>query len=382
MATRPLVRLALFPVLLGLVAGCGSAPRAVDASDADPTVPAVDRPLVYVANQDDASVSVIDAGSLDVVATVDLASLGYGANAKPHHVAVEPDGSHWYVSLIGANRVLKLDRANRLVAELELEVPGMLALDPASDRLYVARSMSAVNPPPRIAVIDRNAMRAEEISVLFPRPHALVAHPALPLVYSASLAENSMAVIDPENEDVAVRPIPSPTGGTGGHDPGSHVPGGHDPDVHVVVQWAVSPDGRTMVGTGEMSGRLLVYDLSDPNAPEELRQLPVGARPWHPVFTAAGDEVWFANKGSNTVTVVDTGSWTVAATVEGRGLAEPHGAAVSPDGRYVFISNNNLEGGDPGGTGTLVVIDREARRIVRVIPVGANAAGVATNARR
>lgn len=321
---------------------------------------------VYVANQDAATVTVVDAATLDVVTTVDLQALGYGPNAKPHHVAVEPDGSHWYVSLIGTHRVLKLDRSNRVVATAEFEVPGMLALDANSDALYVGRSMSAVNPPERIGILDRADMSVDELSVFFARPHALATHPTRPLVYSASLAQNSMAVIRPAAEEVEVMGIAPPPGG-------SH--------VHTLVQWTVSPDGRTLVGTGEMSGRLLVYDLSDPLRPEPVTQVEVGARPWHPVFTPDGREVWLANKGSNTVTVVDAGTWGVTDVVAGEGLAEPHGAAVSADGRHVFISSNNLRGDYPGGAGTLVVIDRSTREIVRVIPVGANAAGVGTNAR-
>ncbi|NIR37547.1 MAG: YncE family protein, partial [Actinobacteria bacterium] len=43
--------------------------------------------------------------------------------------------------------MLKFNRANELVGRLDIERPGLLALDPASDRLYVARSMVAVSPP-------------------------------------------------------------------------------------------------------------------------------------------------------------------------------------------------------------------------------------------
>lgn len=227
--------------------------------------------------------------------------------------------------------------------------------------------MSAVNPPERIGLVARTNMSVEEISVFFPRPHAVTAHPTRPLVYSASLAQDRMAVVRPAEEDVEMLEIESAHGAA---------------HAHMLVQWAVSPDGRALVGTGEMSGRLLVYDLSDPLRPALVKQLEVGSRPWHPVFTPDGREVWFANKGANTVTVVDTDGWTVSAVVAGEGLAEPHGAAISADGRRVFISNNNLRGGHPGGTGTLVVIDRASREIIRVIPVGANATGVGTNARR
>ena len=103
--------------------------------------------LLYVASQEDVTVAIIDMGTNELVATVDLKEFGYSETAKAHHTAVEPDGSHWYVSLIAAGKVLKFDRNNRLVGEADFETPGMLSLDPESDLLYVGRSMAAVNPP-------------------------------------------------------------------------------------------------------------------------------------------------------------------------------------------------------------------------------------------
>ena len=71
----------------------------------------------------------------DVVArVVDLTEFGYLPSAKPHHVAVEPDGSYWYVSLIGANRVAKFSRDNELSGEFVFETPGMLAVDAHDDQ--------------------------------------------------------------------------------------------------------------------------------------------------------------------------------------------------------------------------------------------------------
>ena len=76
---------------------------------------------VYVASQDGAAISVIDVETHELIATVDLTALGFSANCKPHHVAVEPDGSHWYVSLIADWRVLKFDRDNNLVGQVEFD---------------------------------------------------------------------------------------------------------------------------------------------------------------------------------------------------------------------------------------------------------------------
>ena len=47
--------------------------------------------------------------------------------AKAHHTAVEPDGSFWYVSLIAAGKVLKFDRQNRLVGDVDFESAAAVA---------------------------------------------------------------------------------------------------------------------------------------------------------------------------------------------------------------------------------------------------------------
>lgn len=382
-----MTRRALLGLALATAAGCQSAPAASPASpgpdpepSADFTPMTVSRDLVYVTNQDDATVTAIDARTHEVVGTVDLRALGFPATAKPHHVVADPDGRHWYVSLIGANTVLKMDAAtNRVVGRASFEVPGMLAYDLETDRLFVGRSMSAVNPPQRIGVIDRDDMSVEEIAVLYPRPHALASNPRSVHAYSASLATNQMAIVDPAEEDVHVQAFME--GQAGGH--ADHAAMGHGDGemIHTLVDFSVSPDGRTMVGTGEMSGMLLVYDLADPARPRLVEEVEIGPRPWHPMFSPDGREVWIPMKGSNAVTVVGTSDWTVRATVRGAGLAEPHGTAFSADGRFVFISNNDLKNEYPGEGGTVVVIDAASREIVRVIPVGRNATGIGTRAR-
>src|SRR5690606_23906010 len=145
-------------------------------------------------------------------------------NAKPHHIAVEPDGSFWYVTLIGENRIVKLDRNNQVAGQATFEVPGMLALHPTQDLLFVGRSMTAVNPPKRIGVIKRSDMSIEEVDVLFPRPHAMVLDAKDNTVYTASLAVNQMAAIDVASEKVQIVEV-----------------GGKQ---HAIMQFALSPDGR------------------------------------------------------------------------------------------------------------------------------------------
>lgn len=316
-----------------------------------------DSPRLYVTNQAAAAVSVVDveAGTVEVV---DLRGLGFGPTANPHHVVVEPDGSHWYVSLIGENRVLKFDRANRLVAAIEFERPGLLALHPTEDWLFVGRSMAAVNPPQRIGRIDRSSMEIEEFEVFVPRPHALAVHPGGEWVFVGSLAENSVVVVDARSGDAEIERLQGEM-------------------VHVLVQYAVSPDGRTLVATAEHSDRLLVFDLTVLPELRLVTEVPVGDRPWHPAFSPDGRHVWFGNLGADEVTVVDARTWQVEDVVRGEGLAQPHGLAISPDGRRVYVSNRNEAGsfagtrehGYEGPPGTVVVIDAGSRAIVDVIEI-------------
>ncbi|MDZ7756535.1 beta-propeller fold lactonase family protein [Rhodohalobacter sp.] len=323
---------------------------------------------IYVCNQGSASVTVIDASTQTISETVDLQELGFSENAKPHHVVAEPDGSFWYVTLIGENSVLKFNRANELVGQAALEVPGLLALHPEDDLLFVGRSMSAVNPPQSFGVVNRSSMDVlDEIDLFFTRPHALTTSADGSWTFVGSLSENPILSYNLENDESNL----------------TNVAG----DTHVFVNFAVHPDGNTMVATGQISGQLLVFDISDPMNPKLTDMIETEAMPWHPVFSPDGKYVYFGNKQDHSVSVVNMETRTLEDVIRGEGLAQPHGAALSRDGKYLFISNNNLDGTySPEGSssenpvGTVTVINTETREIEKVIEVGHYPSGVGTNA--
>ena len=136
-----------------------------------------------------------------------------------------------------------------------------------------------------------------------------------------------------------------------------------------------------MVAGGQMTGDLLVWDLSA-DEPEVVGSVDVGGQPWHPVFTPDGSEVWIPNQAANTVTVVDTETWSIRDVIRHPALIEPHGSAVSPDGSTVWVSSRNVAGtyrpadGGEGNPGTVVAIDVETHEVVSVIEVGRYAAGM------
>ena len=130
----------------------------------------------------------------------------------------------------------------------------MIALDPARGELFVGRSMTAVNPPPRIGVIQRSDMKLDEVEVLFPRPHAMAANPQGTWAFSASLGENRIAAVNATTDEVTLTSLP-----------GSPMS---------MVQFAISPDGRTMVVGGELTGDFMIFDISAPPAVRLVKTIP------------------------------------------------------------------------------------------------------------
>jgi YVTN family beta-propeller protein len=88
-----------------------------------------------------------------------------------------------------------------------------------------------------------------------------------------------------------------------------------------------------------------------------LRAMPATAAPF----------AYVANSDSNTVSVIDTASNTVVATVPvGR---QPFGVAITPDGVHAYVANRI--------DSTVSVIDTASNTVVTTVPVGLDPDGVA-----
>jgi DNA-binding beta-propeller fold protein YncE len=319
-------------------------------------------PKLYVCNQGEATVSIIDMESMAVETKVDLKERGFSENAKPHHVLAEPDGSHWYVTLIGANTILKFNANNKIVDRLDnFEVPGLLSLAPKEDILYAGRSMSAVNPPKSLGMIDRSSMEVmKRVNTFFPRPHPLAVRPNGDYTFIASLATNQLMGINTETQETKLTRL----GGT----------------TQTPVQFAMTPDGSRLIAGGQKTGELLIFDATQAPELSVVDTLGVGKQPWHPVISRQSGMAYVPNKMSHSVSVVDVNNAAVEATIRGDGLAQPHGTALSADGTHLFVSNNNREGTyEPSGeNGTVTVINTDTKEIEKVIEVGKYPTGIGT----
>lgn len=330
---------------------------------------------LYVTNQSGASITVIDQTRLTVDTTIDLTKLGFTPNAKPHHVVVEKDGSAWYVTLIADGKVLKFDRNNKLVGQLSMETPGLLAIDPVHDSLYVGRSMTAVNPPKSLAVIKRSSFTmVEEQEIQIPRPHALVATRDGKWVHAASLAQNTIASLETATGQVTLSTLPGAT-------------------TRSLVQFTVSPDGKWLVVGGELSNTVMLFDLTKPPPLAPKSEFAVHGKPWDPVFSPDGKHAYFSLFADSSVAEVDLSAGKITRTFAGH-YAQPYDMIMRADGKYLFVVNQNLgvapkpgasaHDNMPGMTGSsmsaangwLNVINVATGKVEKSIPLGAGPTGM------
>ena len=325
------------------------------ACDAHEHTPDADHALhadrvLFVMNQGEATVSLLDPGTGAVLGAVDLQAAGFSANAAPHMAVVEPDGSAWYLSLIGENAVVKFDHAHRVVGRVTTAAPGMLALSEDGRTLYASRSLSAVNPPASVAVIDRKTMTlAEERPAGYPHPHGLTAAPGR--AFTASLRANVLVTLR-EDGTTAFTNVDGPPQG--------------------LAHLARSPDGERLAVSADLTGQVHLFRVAG-GVPVFEGAVSAGSRPWHPHFSRDGRTLYVPLYGEDRVAVVDVATRTVRKKIEGTGLAQPYTALLSADGKTLFVTNANLNGryaGSKPGAGTVVLIDTATDTIRRVVEVG------------
>ena len=329
---------------------------------------------LYVSNQAAGQVSVIDVANLVVARNVSFADYGGPMATNPHDTAVEPDGSAWYVSLINAHRVLKYDAStNEVIGDAELGdtfFPGMLALNPTNGLLFAGRSFADATGGRSVFSIQRDGMVPTEVPVPYTRPHPIAVTNDGSYLLSGSLADNVIASYD-------IR-VPEP-------ELADRIEVEGEPKAF--VHYAVSPLGGVAALTSQLSRELYLIDVSDPENLRILSVVEVGDQPWHPTYSPDGTKVYVPNRLSDTVSVVDVSvpsNPSIAATISDPGLSMPHGSAITNDGRLLFVSSRNLEGGytprypfgDNAVIGTVAVIDTQTNEVVKVIEVEEYASGM------
>jgi YVTN family beta-propeller protein len=125
------------------------------------------------------------------------------------------------------------------------------------------------------------------------------------------------------------------------------------------------PD-RLIYVTNQLDNTLSVIDASTYSVVATV-SLPAGSSPRGVALTLNGQFLYVADGGSNNVSVLDTRTNRIVASVPVG--SQPVNVAVTPDGASAYVANT--------GSSDVSVIDTQTNRVVRVVPAGQYPAGVA-----
>jgi YVTN family beta-propeller protein len=331
------------------------------------------RSKVYVANETDGTVSVIDATLNRVISTIDLTEGRPDATVRfaPHNLQVSPDGRSVWVTATpaspnehpdhaayddhdggetaGTEFVIVIDPGtDSIVARVPLGRHLHLAhvvLDSASRYAYVTAGDSD-----QVIEIDTSSYTETRRFQLSPgrEPHGLRYCDGR--LYVANIGGGSLAIIEVGSEAVTEVPV-----------------GG------VAVQAACTGDGhsafvslfdtREVVRYESESGTLTHIPL-----PEESQgPIQIYLSPDKERLYVCDQGVLLGRPPSNLLFEIDVATNSIAATIE-VGLGA-HGVVVSRDGSRIYVTNIT--------DNTLSIVDADARREIATVPVGNDPNGVA-----
>lgn len=319
---------------------------------------------LYCPNQADDNVTVID---LDNGVAMRYISVGTSpANDAPHFVVT---GDHyWYVSLIGTGQVWKFDiHADTLVKKAAVQgSPALLSLTPDGSKLYVSQFMTSSTN--RVTVLNTATMAVIKTITVWTMPHGMRMNHAGTRLYVANMMSDNISVIDVARDSViATVPVAYDA-----------VPFG--PPKYMPMEVAVSPDDRFYVVTCSDWHEVRMFDASTNTLVDSFR---VGEQPWHLQFTPDGEFCYVTNRLGNSVSVIHIPMRHVMSTITAPAtLAYPHGVDISRDGRYVFVSNENISHlyvprYNMEYVGNVCIIDHATGQIVKVLEVGKMPTGLA-----
>ena len=353
------IRTSIVGLCISVVSLAGMAQSADERKAQLPATLAADR-KIYVANEDDGTVSVIDGTSLKAIRSI---AVGKGA----HNVQISPDGTRVWVTNNGSPSTYPDNSSHKGMPKAEhgsMAATGEVwAIDTATDTV-VAKVGVGKHPAHvvltndgmfalvtnggenTVSVVDTATLSGVETIPTGEFPHGIRVSPDGKQAYVANLKGGTVSVIDLESRK-QVRQISVGKG---------------------PAQVGFTPDGRFAFVSLSQEGRVAVID---PKAQKVLRTVDVGVVPIQLFVTPDSSKLIVANQGTRkspgkTVSVIDLNNFEVVKTIiTGNGA---HGVAIGANGRYAYVSNSYAN--------SVTVIDIQAGKAVKTLSIGRGPNGI------
>jgi YVTN family beta-propeller protein len=226
------------------------------------------------------------------------------SGTDPEQFALSADGRHLFIANedAGATTVLDVD-AGSIVKVIKVggEPEGV---DLSPDGRFVYVTAEADN---QVFVIDTSSLAVVKVIDVGPRPRSTGFVPNAPVAYVSAENDAHVYVIDTTTHTVKSRLL---------------VPGANARPMGM----AASPDGRHVYVTTGRGRTIVKIDVATNTIVGE--PLDIGERPWGLAISPDGREIYTANGQSNDVSIVNAETWTVTARVK---VGErPWGAVLLP----------------------------------------------------
>jgi DNA-binding beta-propeller fold protein YncE len=307
----------------------------------------------------------------------------------PHGIAVSPDKQSYYVSF-GHGRpfgsVWRYSTKNDAVlGRVTLgNFPATIDLTPDGSFLYVVNfNLHGDMAPSSVSIVATELMLEVARVPTCIMPHGSRINPQGTRHYSACMMDDTLVELDTSTFQISrhfTLTRGKESGGSGGprkaraqphsaHDAGGH---GLEPpkpgDLSCSPTWAQpSIDGKSIYVACNKSDEVVEVDAGSWTLKRRLR-----ARPGvYNLAVTRDSRLITTNKRDQSVSVIDLKSGSEVARIPVKRRVV-HGAVVSPDNRYAFISVEGV-GSEPG---TVEIIDLQRLKTVAAVDVAQQAAGI------
>jgi DNA-binding beta-propeller fold protein YncE len=365
------------------------------ASSASAQQPPAQDYLVYVVSESADKISLIRFGPKGARLEREIATgLMEPDIDGPHGIAISPDKQHYFVSL-GHGRpygtVWKYAvKTDQVIGKVGLGFfPATMEVSPDGNFVYVVNfNLHGDMAPSSVSVVLANEMLEIKRIPTCTMPHGSRFNPQGTRHYSACMMDDMLVEIDTETLKVSRHYLltKGKEAGGDGEPPqrakdhsthGRHESAGHDGhgleppkpgDVSCSPTWAQpARDGSMIYVACNKSSEIVEVDAKTWKI---TRRIPAGPGVYNLAVTKDGRMI-ATNKRGPSVSVFDLKSGRELASIPTKRKVV-HGAVVSPDNRYAFISVEGI-GSEPG---TVEVIDLETLKTVATVDVAQQAAGI------
>lgn len=287
----------------------------------------------------------------------------------PHGLAVSADREHWYLTLghgvpVFGSLLKFRTGADTLEGWVELGLfPATVSVSPTGLAFVVNANFHGEHVPSTVSVVEAGTMTEIDRIETCTMPHGSRLSPDGMRQYSACMMDDELVEIDLRTLKVTRRLRVSPAG--------RHAAGRETSGTAAVCSptWAApAPDGRRVYVPCNKHDEVLEVDL---HRWEVTRRFASPRAPYNAEVTPDGRRLVVTQKGSGEVSVWDLEAGARLALITSTRTVT-HGVAISPDGRYAFISVEGV-GGEPGAVD---VIDLASLTMVATVDVGQQAGGI------